>query len=137
MRGFVLLVVGAILGGLTTGLYFSQQTNPVQADAGATAQLLQIDELQDVREITRVRVGQNGINLICNPSATWSPLTDDDVIEDINQGEFTYYVEVPIEVVVVNGDSGPYLRTRATDVRGDNLGTRPRCDEFGNVVIEE
>jgi|GEM_PF-2156258 len=134
MRGIFVLLVGAVLGALGAAVYFSQNSGAVPADASATAQLLQIDELQNAREITRVRIGPNGIELICNPSADWSPRSDDGVIEDIQNGQFTYYVQVPIEVVVVNRDTGPYLRTRETNVRADNLGTRPRCDQFGNAV---
>ncbi|OGU39110.1 MAG: hypothetical protein A2X61_04665 [Ignavibacteria bacterium GWB2_35_12] len=49
---------------------------------------------------------------LCNPEENWSPRQKDDAIQDIENGEHSYYIpwgEKRIEIRVAEGINGKYL----------------------------
>ena len=81
------------------------------------------------REVTRSGKDKDGdITALCNPNKSWSPQLKDDVILDIDSGDYEYYVvlddgtEAIVEVV-----DGRYLRTNKDDTTCNNLDNLLDC----------
>ena len=68
---------------------------------------------------------------LCNPDADWSPRQSHEVINDIEAGLHSYYVEWPsgkrTGIHLVNGPNGKYLRTDHDDTQQNNLDELPEC----------
>jgi Protein of unknown function (DUF3892) len=84
------------------------------------------------REVTQSRKDDEGdILALCNPGASWSPRDKDDAIDDIEQGSHTYFVRVSgvgrVDIHVVDGPSGKYLRTDPDRTTHNNLDDLPDC----------
>lgn len=77
------------------------------------------------REVTRSRKDKDGdITALCNPGNWWSPRLKKDVISDINLKIHTYFVRLEnqrVNIRVVQGQSGPYLRTDPDITSRNNL----------------
>ncbi len=47
------------------------------------------------REVTRTRKDKDGdITALCNPGNYWSPKSKSDAIQDIESGNYNYYVKI-------------------------------------------
>ncbi len=83
------------------------------------------------REVTRSGKDKDGdIKALCKPGESWSPRAKADAIRDIKSGSHTYYVSVNgsrVDVHVVKGASGEYLRTDADGRGHNNLDDLPDC----------
>ena len=84
------------------------------------------------RKVTKSGKDSDGdITKLCNPGATWSPRSKSDAISDIENGTHKYYVQQPgtsrVDVHVVNGASGKFLRTTADTSSDNNLDNLPDC----------
>ena len=83
------------------------------------------------RRVTRSGKDPNGdITALCNPSEFWSPRKKADAISDIRSGSHAYYVETSgqrVEIRVVEGPTGPYLRTDRDKTSTNNLDDLPDC----------
>jgi pimeloyl-ACP methyl ester carboxylesterase len=84
------------------------------------------------REVTAT--GKNAdreISSLCNDAEPWSPRSAPDAIRDIETGAHIYFVAGPsgrVEVRVVNGSSGKYLRTDPDASTTNNLDFLPECE---------
>jgi hypothetical protein len=70
-----------------------------------------------------------GITHLGNPSANWR-WTRQQVIDSINNGTNTFYTRVNgkrVDVAVVDGTNGQYVRTHADGVWNDNLLALAEC----------
>lgn len=83
------------------------------------------------REVTKTGKDEGDIISLCNDDAAWSPRSKDDAIEDIEGGLHRYYVVVPgvgdVDIHVVEGPNGPYLRTDPDVTNENNLDDLPDC----------
>lgn len=84
------------------------------------------------REVTQSRKDADGdILALCNPSASWSPRPKADAINDIEQRLHTYFVNLPgagrVDIHVVQGSTGKYLRTDPDRTSDNNLDDLPDC----------
>jgi hypothetical protein len=83
------------------------------------------------RKVTKSRKDVNGnITALCNPSETWSPRSKADIISDIEYNIHSYYVIVGyqhVDIHVVNGTNGKYLRTDRDKTTRNNLDDLPDC----------
>lgn len=83
------------------------------------------------RKITRSRKDSDGdITAICHPGEWWSPVSKFQAIKDISSGTHSYYVTVgsqEVDIHVVNGENGPYLRTDSDKTTRNNLDELPDC----------
>ncbi len=84
------------------------------------------------RKVTRSRKDQDGdITALCNSGEFWSPRLKRDAISDIESGTHSYYVDVPgtgpVDIRVVNGSNGKYLRTDPDKTSRNNLDDLPDC----------
>lgn len=83
------------------------------------------------RQVTASGKDSDGdITALCNPGAPWSPRLKGDAIADITTGSHTYFVQPAsgrVDVHVVEGPSGPYLRTDPDASTGNNLDELPDC----------
>lgn len=74
---------------------------------------------------------QGDITKLCTPGATWSPRSKAEAIQDIRGKTHTYHVVWPgglrTEIQVVNGPTGPYLRTDRDATTKNNLQDLPDC----------
>lgn len=90
------------------------------------------------------------ITSIGNPGEYWSPRNKLAAINDIESGLHTYYIQSSsgrVEIHVVNGASGKYLRAGPDDSSANNLDNLSDCqissgildwslfNNFSNVVI--
>jgi len=75
--------------------------------------------------------GDGDILRLCNSGQTWSPRSKAGAIGDIESGAHTYYVQQPgttrVDVKVVDGANGKYLRTTADKSSKNNLDNLPDC----------
>jgi hypothetical protein len=71
------------------------------------------------------------ITALCASGASWSPRLKEDAIGDIISGLHTYHVPLTsgarAEIRVVDGPSGPYLRTDWDHTTKNNLDDLPDC----------
>ena len=84
------------------------------------------------RRVTHTRKDINGnICALCNPNASWSSVSLRVAISDINSERHSYFVRQPgseqVNIHVVPGPNGPYLRTDRDRAVGNNLGDLPDC----------
>ena len=84
------------------------------------------------REVTRSRKDRDGdILALCSPGQFWSPRQKNDAIADIETGQHSYFVSVPgtgrVDIKVVPGPSGKYLRTDPDRTSRNNLDDLPDC----------
>lgn len=84
------------------------------------------------REVTASRKDKDGdILALCNSGSYWSPRMKRDAIDDIESGSHTYYVDVSgtgrVDIHVVNGPNGKYLRTDPDRSSRNNLDDLPDC----------
>lgn len=83
------------------------------------------------RQVTRTRKDRNGdITALCQPGKYWSPRAKRDAIRDIERGRNSYYVQQNgrrVEIHVVEGRNGKYLRTDPDKTSANNLDDLPNC----------
>ena len=83
------------------------------------------------RGVTRSRKDEDGdITALCNPGQSWSPRPKRDVINDIESGQHSYFVQASggrVDIHVVDGPSGKYLRTDPDKTTRNNLDDLPDC----------
>lgn len=77
------------------------------------------------RQVTRSGKDADGdITALCNPGQSWSPRRKANAISDIDSGLHGYHVVTNgkrVEVRVVNGPRGKYLRTDPDTTPRNNL----------------
>ena len=83
------------------------------------------------RRVTRTGKDADGdITALCSDE-WWSPRPKAAAIQDIKSGTHSYYVQGPgskrVDVHVVQGPSGPYLRTDPDKTEHNNLDDLPDC----------
>lgn len=83
------------------------------------------------RQLTATRKDTDGdITALCQAGVVWSPRSKRDAINDIRKGIDTYYVRVGyrrVEIHVVDGLTGPYLRTDPDTTTHNSLDDLPDC----------
>jgi hypothetical protein len=84
------------------------------------------------RKVTKSRKNEEGdISALCDGGAWWSPRDVADAIRDIEGGTHTYYVQTStgdrVDIHVVYGGSGKYLRTDPDKTESNNLDDLPDC----------
>ncbi len=83
------------------------------------------------RKVTKSRKDKLGnITHLCNQFESWSPRTTHDVIRDIENKLDSYYVIVnyqEVDIIVVDGTNGKYLRTDPDKTTKNNLDELPDC----------
>lgn len=74
---------------------------------------------------------QGDILGLCSNWGSWSPRYKVDAINDIETGFYQYYVSLlglgDVDIHVVNGPNGKYLRTDPDKTLGNNLDSLPDC----------
>lgn len=77
------------------------------------------------REVTHTRKASDGTIIgLGNPHQWWSVRLRQDAIRDINTGVVAYVVpwdDGPTEIEVIDGNTGPYLRTDHDNTTRNNL----------------
>ena len=74
--------------------------------------------------------GDGNITKLCNRGQSWSPRSKRDAIADIESNQYRYYVHwegKKVEVKVVDGPGGKYLRTNWDGTTRNNLEDLPDC----------
>ena len=84
------------------------------------------------RKVTASGKDKDGdITKLCNSDYSWSPRSKANAISDIEGNVHTYYVQQPgtsrVDVHVVDGSNGKYLRTTADKSSKNNLDNLPDC----------
>ena len=83
------------------------------------------------RRVTKTKKDTDGdITALCNPGAWWPPKATASAIAEIEAGTHRYYVKtgyVEVDIHVVDGSSGKYLRTDPDNTVGNNLDELPDC----------
>ncbi len=83
------------------------------------------------RQVTQTQKDDDGdILALCKDGESWSPRYIADAINDIETGEHNYVVSVSlpeINIIVVNGDTGKYLRSTQDSKSPNNLDNLPNC----------
>ena len=83
------------------------------------------------REVTKTKKDTLGnITHLCNSFEYWSPISKNDVINDIESKTHSYFVQInhqEVDIIVVNGSSGKYLRTDPDKTKKNNLDELPDC----------
>jgi len=83
------------------------------------------------REITCSGKDSDGdIISIGNAGAYWSPRKKADAINDIESGEHSYYIQSAsgrVDISVVGGPTGKYLRSSPNSTGVDNLDNLQNC----------
>jgi len=83
------------------------------------------------RRVTNSRKASDGdITALCNPGNYWSPRYKQDAINDIETGAHSYYVMASgkeVDIHVVKGSTGKYLRTDPDKTSSNNLDDLPGC----------
>jgi hypothetical protein len=96
------------------------------------------DEAQDRRHSVSERpvykTGKDAdgtITSLCAPGESWSPRQKDDAVRDIESKQHRYYVPLTdgrkVDVEVVAGPRGKYLRTNWDGTKRNNLDNLPDC----------
>ena len=84
-----------------------------------------------VRLVRRARKSPGGrIEALCAEGAWWSPRSVDDVMADIEAGEYSYYVvwtDGETKIRVVESSNGKQLRTDKDATARNNLEDLPGC----------
>ena len=73
---------------------------------------------------------QRDITALCNIGENWSPRLKEDAIDDIENNVHQYYVGVEgqeVDIHVVDGPTGKYLRTDPDATSTNNLDDLPDC----------
>ena len=84
------------------------------------------------RQVTHSKKDKDGdILALCQPGQYWSPRWKSDAINDIENGKYQYHVYVygigKVQIRVVQGRYGKYLRTDPDTTYGNNLDNLPNC----------
>jgi hypothetical protein len=83
------------------------------------------------RRVMATRKNKDGdIIALCDLNAYWSPRYKDDVIIDIENNIYSYYVMIVdqyVDIHVIDGPSGKYLRTDPDKTDQNNLDELPDC----------
>ena len=82
------------------------------------------------RRVTKTGKRDDDIVALCNPGSSWERVSKTQAIKDIEGNTNSYYVEeaLPaVDVRVVNGSNGKYLRTTADSSSKNNLDNLPDC----------
>lgn len=83
------------------------------------------------RKVTQSKKDNAGnITAICTPGEWWSPKTSADAIKEIEESLYSYYVMInnqKVEIKVIEGTTGKYLRTDADKTTKNNLDDLPDC----------
>lgn len=83
------------------------------------------------RKITHTKKDSFGnILAICSPGEWWSPKSTDEAIMEIEEYLYLYYVNVDrqkVDIKVINGSTGKYLRTDPDRTTKNNLDDLPDC----------
>ena len=84
------------------------------------------------RQVTQSGKDRDGdILALCRPGRYWSPRQKHDAIRDIENGLHQYFVDVPgigsVDIHVVRGPRGKYLRTDPDRTPRNNLDDLPDC----------
>lgn len=83
------------------------------------------------RRVTNSRKNNDGdITALCNPGNSWSPRYKQDAINDIETSVHSYFVIAngkEVDIHVVNGLTGKYLRTDRDETSNNNLDDLPDC----------
>jgi len=83
------------------------------------------------RKVTATGKNSEGdITALFNSGEYWSPRYKNDAINDIENGLYSYYVimnEQTVDIHVVGGTTGKYLRTDPDKTSKNNLDDLPNC----------
>jgi hypothetical protein len=83
------------------------------------------------REVTQsVKNFEGDITALCKPGEWWSPRQKQDAVKDIESGLYRYFVRVggrQVDIHVVSGSRGKYLRTDPDATTRNNLDDLPDC----------
>ena len=83
------------------------------------------------RQVTQTRKDKDGdILALCNPGASWSPRPKAGAISDIDSNTHQYVVSVAspeVNITVVKGQTGKYLRSTRDSKSPNNLDNLPDC----------
>lgn len=83
------------------------------------------------RKVTKSRKDSNrNITAICNPGEWWSPKTSIEVIKEIEEKLYSYHVILSgekVDIKVIRGETGKYLRTDPDKTTKNNLDELPDC----------
>lgn len=76
--------------------------------------------------------GEGDILALCNAAQEWSPRSKNDAISDIRSKSHEYFVigdgGSRVYVRVIDGTTGPFLRTDPDRTTTNNLDELPDCD---------
>ena len=70
------------------------------------------------------------ITYLCNIDELWSPRHKNDVILDLESNMHSYYILIAgnkVDIHVIDGPSGKYLRTDPDKTENNNLNELPSC----------
>ena len=71
------------------------------------------------------------ITALCNPEESWSRISKDAAIKEIERGDYQYWVRsdsgCETRIHVLNGPNGKYLRTDRDNTPKTNLDDLPDC----------
>ncbi|MCC5907831.1 MAG: DUF3892 domain-containing protein [Balneolaceae bacterium] len=82
------------------------------------------------RQITSTKKEDGVITAICNSTKWWSPVSTSQAIREIENKTYRYYVRIgfdEVDIHVVNGANGKYLRTDRDKTERNNLLELPDC----------
>ncbi len=83
------------------------------------------------RRVTKTKKNSDGdILALCKDYEDWSPRKNVDAISDIENSYYSYYVigdRERVDIHVVNGSNGKYLRTDPDKTINNNLDELPNC----------
>ena len=83
------------------------------------------------RQVKATGKNEDGdITSLCNDGADWSPRASADAIRDIDNNVHTYHVgsgSSRVDIHVVDGDNGRFLRTDPDRTTTNNLDELPNC----------
>lgn len=83
------------------------------------------------RQITNTKKDSSGnIVMLCNPVEWWSPRSASEILYDIEEAMYLYFVRVDgqkVEIKVINELTRKYLRTDPDKTTKNNLEDLPGC----------